>query len=175
MSRIVDGVERREHGRVDDSEAHEDSRTPLTAATASSVVTSEPWAAAHLQEYGVRMILDELLELEHRGWRSLCDSTGSEFYGGLMTADGVMVLGHGQIFDRQDVIESLSHAPPWRTYKIDHERLIPLGEDAAALVYRGTAYREGADPAFVGLMTSVYVRQAEGWALASYQQTPIPG
>lgn len=121
------------------------------------------------------MTISDLLELEHRGWRSLCDGSGADFYGHLMTEDGVMVLAHGQVFDRQDVIDSLNEAPPWRTFEIDHERLVSLGDDAAALVYRGQAYREEADPAFVGLMTSVYVRQRTGWALASYQQTPIPG
>jgi len=116
----------------------------------------------------------ELLELEHRGWRSLCESTGDEFYGRIMTSDGVMVLAHGEVFDREQVVQSLGGAPPWRTYEIDQERLIPLGPEAAALVYRGTAYREDPEPAFVALMTSVYVRAAEGWALASYQQTPVP-
>ena len=120
------------------------------------------------------MELQELLELEHQGWRSLCESTGDDFYGRIMTEDGVMVLAHGEVFDRERVVESLREAPPWRTYEIDDERLIPLGSDAAALVYRAMAYREGAEPAFVALMTSVYVRRAGQWALASYQQTPIP-
>lgn len=120
------------------------------------------------------MSLTELLDLEHQGWRSLCDRTGSDFYGRLMTEDGVMVLAHGQVFSRDDVVASLSDAPPWRTYEIDEERLIPLGDSAAVLVYRGTAYREGPDPAFIALMASVYVRRGDGWALASYQQTPVP-
>ena len=120
------------------------------------------------------MEIAELLELEHQGWQSLCESTGSDFCGRTMTEDGVMVLAHGQIFSRQEVIDSLNHAPPWRSYEIDQKRLIPLGPEAAALVYRGTAYREGPEPAFVALMTSVYVREAERWALAPYQQTPVP-
>ncbi len=41
------------------------------------------------------MEIDELLTLERRGWDSLCDGTGGEFYGGPMTDDGVMVLAHG--------------------------------------------------------------------------------
>lgn len=120
------------------------------------------------------MSLQELMELEHQGWRSLCSSTGADFYGRLMTDDGVMVLAHGQVFSRQDVIDSLNEAPPWRSYDIDEERLIPLGDSAAVLVYRGTAYRDDPAPAFEALMTSVYVRRGDGWALASYQQTPTP-
>ncbi|MGW7358305.1 DUF4440 domain-containing protein [Streptomyces sp. NPDC054802] len=120
------------------------------------------------------MDLAEFLELEHRGWRSLCDSTGGDFYGRLMTENGVMVLAHGQVFRRQDVIDSLGEAPPWRTYEITEERLVPLSESSAALVYRGRAYREGTKPAFTALMSSVYVRRGNGWALALYQQTPVP-
>lgn len=120
------------------------------------------------------MDMHELMDLEHQGWRSLCDGTGSDFYGRLMTADGVMVLAHGQVFTRDEVVDSLRDAPPWRTYRIDDERLIPLGDCAAVLVYRGSAYRDGEDPAFVGLMSSTYVRRDDGWALACYQQTPDP-
>lgn len=87
------------------------------------------------------MTIDDLRELEHQGWASLCDGTGADFYGGIMTDDGVMVLAHGAVFDRQAVIDSLSAAPPWRTYDISDERLIPLSEDQAILVYVGRGYR----------------------------------
>lgn len=107
--------------------------------------------------------------MEHRGWRSLLDGSGAHSYGQLMTDDGVMVLAHGQVFDRQDVIDSLNEALSWRTNEIDHEPLVSLGDDEAALVYRSQADREGAEPAFAALMTSVVA-----WALASYQQTTTP-
>lgn len=120
------------------------------------------------------MISDELLELEHAGWQSLCSSTGADFYGQIMTEDGVMVLAHGFVFTRDQVIESLNDAPPWSRYEISEERLIPLDESSAVLVYKGIAWRGGADPEFQALMSSVYVRREGEWRLASYQQTPIP-
>lgn len=120
------------------------------------------------------MRIDELLELEHRGWQALGDGTGAAFYGELMTTDGVMVLAHGQALNRQGVIDSLRDAPPWQSYEIEDERLIRLGESAAALVYRGRAYRAGTEAPFTALMSSVYVRRETGWALALYQQTPVP-
>ncbi|MBD3942694.1 nuclear transport factor 2 family protein [Microbacterium sp. NEAU-LLC] len=119
-------------------------------------------------------MLDELLELEHQGWKSLCDGTGSEFYGRLMTADGAMVLAHGMVLDRDAAVDSLNDAPPWRTYEIHDERLIPLGDDHAILVYTGRATRDGDEAAFTALMSSVYVRQDGDWRLALYQQTPVP-
>ncbi|MBB6122246.1 nuclear transport factor 2 family protein [Nocardiopsis algeriensis] len=117
---------------------------------------------------------DELLELEHRGWQALSDGTGAAFYGRLMTDDGVMVLAHGQVLDRQAVIASLDDAPPWRSYEIDEERVIPLGTSAAALVYRAAARRDTGSPVFRAWMSSTYVRRDGEWALASYTQTPIP-
>ena len=39
------------------------------------------------------MTTNELLDLEHAGWRSLCDGTGDRFYGSLMTDDAVTQLG----------------------------------------------------------------------------------
>lgn len=72
------------------------------------------------------------------------------------------------------VVEALEQAPAWRTYDIDDVRLIRNGSDSASLVYVGTAYREDDDPAFVGVMSSVYRRNDDAWHLALYQQTPVP-
>ncbi len=119
-------------------------------------------------------LLNELLAVEHRGWDSLCTSTGANFYGSLMVTDAVMVLAHGVVMDRETVVASLNDAPPWRTYEISDAQVIRAGIDSAVLVYTGIAYRDGDAPAFTGLMSSVYVRNAEKWGLALYQQTPIP-
>ncbi|QEE61026.1 nuclear transport factor 2 family protein [Salinibacterium sp. dk2585] len=84
------------------------------------------------------------------------------------------VLAHGQILDRQRVIDSLTDAPQWRSYDIANERLITLSHDHAILVYTGRAYRDAGEPAFSALMSSVYTRQGDAWRLALYQQTPVP-
>ncbi len=115
-----------------------------------------------------------LLELEARGWDSLCDGTSANFYGQLMTDDAVMVLANGAVLDRNAVVEALSQSPAWRTYDIEDARLVRTGGDSAALVYRGTAYGDASDPAFVGAMSSVYVHVGGAWRLALYQQTSIP-
>ena len=112
-----------------------------------------------------------LVDLERRGWDSLCDGTGADFYGALMTTDGVMVLANGMVMTREDVIASLGQAPPWDDYSLDDVRVVDVGDGAASLVYRGTARREGEDP-FAAAMTSTYVRTPDGWRLAVYTQTP---
>ena len=113
-----------------------------------------------------------LLDLERSGWDSLCDATGAQFYGDLMTDDGIMVLANGAVLDRDAVVASLEHAPPWQTYDIEDVRLVDAGAESAAIVYVGTGYRDGDQPAFVGVMSSVYVHQDGRWRLALYQQTP---
>ncbi|MDQ0643870.1 nuclear transport factor 2 family protein [Microbacterium murale] len=116
--------------------------------------------------------IEELLELENHGWRSLCDGTGSDFYGALMTEDGAMLLASGLSMDRSEVIASLAGAPPWERYEVDEPRLLALADGASTLLYTGRAFRAGAEP-FVALMASTYVRRAGAWRLALYQQTPV--
>ena len=116
---------------------------------------------------------DALLDLEHRGWDSLCDGTGDRVYAALMTEDARMVLANGAVLDRDQVAASLADAPPWDGYEIDDVALVHAGPDAAAIVYRGTARREGS-PDFVAVMTSLYTRAGDDWRLALYTQTAVP-
>lgn len=116
---------------------------------------------------------DELLELEHAGWRALCDGSASAFYADTMTEDGVMVLAHGQAMDRDAVVTSLAESPAWDSYEIREPRLLELSPDAATLLYSATATRDGAPP-FTALMTSTYVRRGSSWRLACYTQSPVP-
>ncbi|TDE92800.1 nuclear transport factor 2 family protein [Occultella glacieicola] len=120
------------------------------------------------------MALKEILDLEHEGWTSLCESRGADFYGRLMTEDAVMVLAHGFVLDRDAVVASLNDAPPWLEYHLSDERLITLDDRTVALVYTGRASRGPDEPEFHALMSSVYTRQGDAWRLALYQQTPIP-
>ena len=116
-------------------------------------------------------LTDELLELEHAGWKSLCDGSGDTFYGGVMTDDAVMVLANGMVMDRDTVTSALGESPPRARYEIDDVRLIEIGPDTAALVYTGTGWRDGSEDPFVGAMSSVYHRTGDGWKLALYQQS----
>ncbi len=120
------------------------------------------------------MSLADVMVLEHQGWKSLCSSTGADFYGRIMTEGGVMTLSHGFVLTRDQVVASLNDAPAWTSYRISEERLVHDGDESAVLVYRGTAWRGDDEAAFDAWMTSVYVKVDGEWRLASYQQTPIP-
>ncbi len=114
----------------------------------------------------------DLLDIEREGWDSLCAGSAAEFYGRVMTDDGLMVLANGMVMDRAQVVEALGQSPPWMSYELDDVRVVEMGADAAALVYIGTARREDGEP-FVGAMSSVYQRVGGDWRLALYQQTPV--
>lgn len=120
------------------------------------------------------MDINELLQLEHQGWASLCDGTGAAFYGRVMTDNALMVLAHGQALDREAVAASLSQAPPWARYAITDEKLVMIDQQSAALVYTAHASRDDGTPEFRALMSSVYTRHEGQWRLSLYQQTPIP-
>lgn len=115
--------------------------------------------------------LDELLELENAGWRSLCDGTGGEFYGRIMTDEALMVLANGLPMTRSQVVESLAEAPPWDGYRIDDPVVVEVSDSVTSLVYGGTGRRDDGDD-FTGIMASTYVRDDAGWRLTLYQQTP---
>jgi hypothetical protein len=71
------------------------------------------------------------------------------------------------------VLESVESVEPWEAFTIDDVHTVPLGSDAAALVYTARAQRAG-KPSYVAAMTSVYRRNDSGWELAVHQQTPLP-
>ena len=117
-------------------------------------------------------LLRTLVDLESRGWDALCAGAGADFYGRLMTEDGVMLVADGSVLDRDAVVASLRDPTPWSSYSIDDPRLVAIGADGVALVYRGTGVRDG-EPLYVAGMTTVYVRHPGGWRVAFHQQTPV--
>ncbi len=117
---------------------------------------------------------EELLALERAGWDALCRATGADFYGEVMTGDGLMVLADGAVLDRDAVVAALGASPPWHRYELADVRVVGAGDGAAALVYTGRAWREEDGEPFTGAMTSLYVREGARWRLALYTQTPVP-
>ena len=117
------------------------------------------------------LTLDALLDLEHAGWRSLCQSKGATFYGKLMTHDAIFILVNGTVMTRGEIADSLDGAPAWESYEITDPQVIQLGADAAVLVYRSTSSRADLPEPFTALMSSTY-RLIDGQPrLVLYQQT----
>jgi Domain of unknown function (DUF4440) len=120
------------------------------------------------------LTLDQLLECEHAGWESLCESRGGAFYQQLMLPEGLMVLVNGMVLDRTGVARSLVDAPPWQSYRISDARAVPISSDSAALLYRAEADRGDGEP-FEALMSSVYRLVDGDLRLLLHQQTAQSG
>jgi hypothetical protein len=123
--------------------------------------------------YVAAMDAQPLIDLERAGWEALCDGTAGKFYDDVMTSDALMILANGQVMSRDQVVAALSDAPTWASFGMDEPQIVPVGDEAAALVYVGRAVRDSDAPPFVAAMTSVYVRDGGDWKLAVYQQTPV--
>ena len=118
------------------------------------------------------MTQHELADLEEQGWQAL-SSTGAAaagFYQRVLDETVVMLLPGGMLLDdREKIIKSVS-AQPWSSYQLHGLRVLQPAPDTGIVVYEVTAQREGARP-YSALMSSLYVRRADGWKLAVHQQT----
>lgn len=117
--------------------------------------------------------MNELIELEERGWKALSTEgdAGKTFYASVLRDDAVMLFPGGIFIDgRESILQSLG-AQPWETFQIESPKVVSLTADAATLVYRVTACREGSQP-YVAQVSSTYVRDS-GWRLVVHQQTPV--
>jgi len=70
--------------------------------------------------------LQQLLELEHSGWQSLCDGSGSDFYAGLMSDEALMILADRVTMTRDEVAEALRYAPPWASFIIEDPHVLSV-------------------------------------------------
>jgi hypothetical protein len=115
---------------------------------------------------------DELIALEVDGWRALATdrATASEFYGRVLDDAVVMLLPGGmRLSDRDEILASMG-GTPWSSFELEDPQVLALGDDGAAVLYGVVAMRDGAE--YSALVSSAYVRRADGWRLALHQQTP---
>jgi hypothetical protein len=115
--------------------------------------------------------MDELLDLEHRGWDSLCGDQGAAFYDELMADDASMVFPMG-VMDRAASLEAIRGAGPWVTYRLDSERVLYPAPNVGVVLYRASARRADSSE-YEAWMSSTYVRDRGGrWRLVLHQQSP---
>ena len=113
----------------------------------------------------------QLLELERGAWSALAtEGAAGPFYDEVLADDVLMLLPGGLVLDdREQVVKSMD-GPPWDSFELADERVVPLGPDAAVVAYRATASRGGTD--YEALFNSTYVREHGRWRLVLHQQTP---
>lgn len=117
------------------------------------------------------MDIDELVELEHKGWQALSGENGAEFYDAFLADEAMMVLPFG-VMDRDECVEAIAAAPPWMSYELSDIRVVVLSDESAMVVYNARAQREGL-PEYRAVMSTTYVRRDREWLIACHQQTPL--
>jgi hypothetical protein len=112
---------------------------------------------------------DELVALELGFWKATGDPA---YYREHMAADGLAVFAMG-VMNRDAVIASTrgSDLAGWTDIEIAKPRMLPLTDGAAALVYEGSARRNG-EP-YVANCTTVYARRDGMWRMVLHQQSPV--
>jgi hypothetical protein len=112
---------------------------------------------------------DELLEIEHEGWRALSTAEGAAYYAGRLADDALMAFPFG-LLDRAQALQAMAEAAPWRTYEIRDAIVVPLTDDCGIVVYAVGAQRVGDEP-FSAIVSSTYVRRGGEWKLVFHQQS----
>lgn len=110
-----------------------------------------------------------LRRLEEAFWQAAGDPAR---YAAQLAEDAVHVFPGWGIADRTRVLEGVREAQPWQEVVMEHARAVPLGDAAAALIYKARARRSGRDE-YVAAITSVYRREGAQWKLVIHQQTPL--
>ena len=111
---------------------------------------------------------DHLLGIERGFWNA-----EPAYHAANCTDDALTVLP-GEVLELDEGLPTLEEVPPLQSLVTEDVRLTRLTDDAAVLVFRVTAEREGRDGAFEAHAASVYVRRDGRWQLAHHQHTPLP-
>lgn len=116
---------------------------------------------------------DEILVLEQGFWRASFAGDGA-YYAEHLADDGLLVFPEPTgVLDKATCVEIIGGSPASPVeWSLSDVRVVPLGESAAALIYRGSATREGASPSERDRRTSVYRLEGGRWRLAVHHVTP---
>ena len=134
-------------------------------------------SAQALSDHERDMIWEKISDLEHRGWRGLCDGSAGRFFRDLMDDDALMVTSGGEVLDREGVRDALQESEPWTSFEILEEKLLTPTADVAILIYCGVGHRSDGTRSAARL-TSVYLRDESryaGWRLINSTRTPMGG
>jgi Domain of unknown function (DUF4440) len=108
--------------------------------------------------------------MEHDGWEALASGRAGGYYRSVLTPDALMAFPFG-VMTRDAAIAAMESAPPWQSYELSAERVVPLGDQGGVLVYEVVAQRRGEAP-YAAVVSSSYVLQRGRWQLAFHQQSP---
>jgi len=109
---------------------------------------------------------EELLQVDVRKSATRLDA---------LLAEGFIEFGiSGQVFDKQDIIDSLRSESPARRSLTDFKAL-PLGPGAVLTTYRVVRYGASGEQSIHSLRSSVWRLLDGRWQMVFHQGTPLEG
>jgi hypothetical protein len=115
--------------------------------------------------FSMEDLLTTLSDIEKRAWEA-ADTRDAEFYREYLAPEALVVSPRG-ILDREGILRDLVENPnEFPKYTIMDEKVVPLGEEAAVLVYTVSF---GGQTLYI---STVYARSGGRWRAAFHQRTP---
>ena len=71
-------------------------------------------------------MVDELMELEQRGWEALATGGGKAFYREYMDEAGLMILP-GFVASKSEAVDAIDDSRPWTRYELSDWHTAPAG------------------------------------------------
>jgi hypothetical protein len=101
--------------------------------------------------------------------RELASGDG-DAYRRRLSEDAVVIVP-GKLLDKEATVAAMDASPGWTGFWVDECCSLRLDSNAALITYRLQGRRGDFD--YAAILSSVYVRNHDGWKLAFHQQTPI--
>lgn len=111
----------------------------------------------------------EIEKVERGFWENAQDP---EYYRENTAENFLGVFTEMDFVDQASTVKMTKQAPGWHDLKMSDARVIELGSDSAALVYKATAKMGEKKEPYAATITSVYVKQKGAWKLTLHEHLP---
>jgi uncharacterized protein (TIGR02246 family) len=147
---------------------------PLLAVLLAALAV--PASAQTPQDAADDALKTELVGIERAIWNAWA-TKDEDYYFAHMTRDVVVIIiGQGMLAGRDTVVEEISASPcVMLGFDFSRERVRPLAADVALLTYEARQQASCAGHALPAHLqvSSIYQREADGWKMTYYQETPV--
>jgi hypothetical protein len=110
----------------------------------------------------------ELLEIEKGFW-----TLGEGYFKAHADKECLVAFPEmARAMSNADLAATAKNPKRWRDLKMDLKGMVEPGSDVVMLTYEAHATRESGEP-YVALVSTGYVRRANGWKMMFHSQTPL--
>lgn len=117
-----------------------------------------------------KALLNEILEMEQRVWRALCEGDGAADEALLMP--GFVGVYPDGVSGREAHAGQLDAGASVATYALNEARVLPVGAEHVMLIYNVRFRRIGRDADEAMYVSSLWQRVEDGWRNLFSQDTP---